>query len=281
MRVLITGASGQLGRDLIEILGGKHELFPFDLDLDITDYKQVMGKSAEVSPEMVINCAALTNVDGCEDMTDAAFRVNAIGCQNMALAARSASAPLVTVSTDFVFDGTKKTPYDEFDTPNPISVYGRSKYAGEKLVRDIWPEHYIVRTAWLFGNNGQNFAKTMLKLSNERDELSVVDDQIGSPTFSLDLARRISELMETGWFGTYHVTNSGSTSWNGFARAILSAAGHDPEKVKPMSSAELNRPAPRPSYSVLRNMICELRGLAPLPSYEDALREFFTRPMAD
>lgn len=281
MRVLITGASGQLGRDLIEILGGAHDLYPFDLDMDITDYVSVMRQVADISPETIINCAAMTNVDGCESCIKDAYRVNAIGAQNLALAARATGSSLVSVSTDFVFDGTKNTPYDEFDVPKPASVYGRSKYAGEQLVRMVCPEHYIIRTAWLFGNNGQNFVKTMLRLSGERDELTVVDDQLGSPTFSLDLARRISDLMGTGWYGTYHVTNSGSTSWNGFAKSILSAAGQNPDKVKPMSSAELNRPAPRPAYSVLRNLMCELRGLPPLPAYEDALREFFTRPMAD
>lgn len=155
MKILITGAAGQLGRDLVEVMGGAHELYPFDLDLDITDSAAVVKAASDIKPELIINGAAFTDVDGCETNVDAAYRVNAIGPQNMALAARAASAPLLTISTDFVFDGTKKDPYDEWDLPNPVSVYGRSKFAGEKSVRDVCPEHYIVRTAWLFGKNGQ------------------------------------------------------------------------------------------------------------------------------
>jgi dTDP-4-dehydrorhamnose reductase len=263
-----------LGRDLIAVLDG-HELYSFDLDWDITDAAAVAKDCAAIKPDLIINSAAYTDVDGCETNVDLAYRVNAIGPHNLALAARAGGIPLVSVSTDFVFDGTKTTPYDEFDTPRPMSVYGRSKLAGENLVREVCPEHYIIRTAWLYSRHGHNFVKTMLKLAGERDTLTVVDDQIGSPTFSLDLATRIAELISTGWYGTYHVTNSGQTSWYGFARAILEQAGLDPEKVKPMTSAELDRPAPRPAFSVLANYAADLRGLAPMRDWREALAAYF------
>lgn len=275
MKILITGSKGQLGHDLIRVMGTGHELFPFDLDLDITDFSAVNAKVRDIKPELIINSAAYTDVDGCETNADTAYRVNAIGPQNLAIVAKSAGASLITISTDFVFDGAKETPYDEFDRPNPMSAYGRSKLAGEVLVRTITPDHYIIRTAWLYGREGHNFVKTMLWLAGERDSLTVVDDQIGSPTFSYDLAGRISELMTTGWYGTYHVTNSGAASWFEFAKAILAGAGLNPGIVKPMKSKDLNRPAPRPAYSVLRNYLTELRGLTPLRSYEDALRDYF------
>lgn len=277
MKILITGAAGQLGSDLKDVLGGSHDLALFDLDLDVSDFAAVSKASANFKPEVIINSAAFTDVDGCETQSDLAYSVNAIGAQNLALAARAAGAVYMTVSTDFVFDGLKTTPYDEFDAPNPLSVYGRSKLAGETMVREVCPEHFIVRTAWLYGRNGNNFVKTMLRLADERDEITVVDDQLGSPTFSLDLARRMAELMDSGWYGTYHVTNSGQTTWNGFAKSILSLGGQNPDKIKPMKSADLNRPAPRPAYSVLRNYVSELRGLAPMRPYEDALREYFDK----
>lgn len=270
-----------MGYDLIDRLSPSHELATYDIDLDITDGQRIMQVIPAFKPDVVLHAAAYTDVDGCESDSDTAYLVNTIGAQNVAFACRLAGAAMVYISTDFVFDGTKGSPYDEFDVPNPISVYGRSKLAGETLVKEVLPEHYIVRTAWMFGNAGGNFVKTMIRLADEKDEVRVVDDQLGSPTFSLDLARRISELISTGWYGTYHVTNAGSASWNGFARKILEVSGRDPEKIKPMSSSELDRPARRPPYSVLRNMMCELRGLSPMPSYEDALREFFARPMSE
>jgi dTDP-4-dehydrorhamnose reductase len=274
MKVLITGSEGQLGRDLTAVLSG-HELYPFDMDLDITQADSVMARVADIKPDIILHCAAMTNVDGCEENPDMAYAVNAIGAGNVALAARKTGASMVYVSTDFVFDGTKKTPYNEFDAVNPLSVYGRSKLAGEMFVERFLPEAYIVRTAWLYGRIGHNFVKTMLRLAAEKDEIGVVNDQSGSPTFSLDLANRIAELMETGWYGTYHATNSGETTWYDFARAILKNGGFDPEKIKPISSAELNRPAPRPAYSVLDNSAARIRGLKPMRQWEDALADYF------
>ncbi|MFA5866599.1 MAG: dTDP-4-dehydrorhamnose reductase [Actinomycetota bacterium] len=275
MKILITGAEGQLGRDLVAALGGNHDLYPFDLDLDITDGAAVWHKTQDIKPEIIINCAAYTDVDGCETNVDAAYLANAVGPQNLALAAKDLSVPLVTISTDYVFDGTKATPYDEFDTMNPAGVYGRSKMAGEILTRNICPEHYIIRTAWLYGRTGKNFVKTILKLAEERDELTVVDDQIGSPTYSVDLAGRIIELMTTGWYGTYHVTNSGNASWYEFAKEILKAVGKEGVNVRPMKTKDLDRPAPRPANSVLDNRMTRLRGLADLRDYHQALAAYF------
>ncbi len=274
VRILITGAQGQLGQDFTRVLDA-HELYPFDLDLDVTDGAAVTAKVRDVKPEIILNCAAYTDVDGCESNVETAYKVNALGPQNLALAAKAQGAVLVTVSTDFIFDGTKKTPYDEFDSPNPISVYGRSKLAGEELARTILPELYVIRTAWLYGRTGHNFVKTVLRLADERDVLTIVDDQIGCPTYSYDLAERMNELMTTGWYGTYHVTNSGTASWYEFAKEILKAAGKEGVNVRPMKSKDLDRPAPRPAYSVLRNYLTELRGLPPLRSYQEALRDYF------
>jgi dTDP-4-dehydrorhamnose reductase len=262
-----------LGTDLVSVLSGNHKLFPFDMELDITDFGVLSGRVADIKPDIIVNAAAYADVDGCESNGDMAYAVNAIGPQNLALAARSCGATIVTVSTDFVFDGRKGSAYDEFDTPNPQSVYGRSKLAGERLVRAICPEHFIVRTAWLFGRSGNNFVKTMIRLADEKGKLKVVDDQTGSPTYSLDLARRIAQIMETGFYGTYHATNSGACTWYEFAKEIIKLSGRD-ATVKPIGSKMLDRPAARPEYSVLENKMAHLRGLPPMRGFRPALAEF-------
>lgn len=276
VKVLITGSEGQLGRDLVRVLSDEHELFPFDLDMDVTDFDGTMKTVTTISPDVVIHAAAYTDVDGCELDADLAYKVNALGTQNVALACQKCGAAALYVSTDFVFDGKKGEPYLEFDEPNPLSVYGRSKLAGERYVASLLDRYYITRTAWLFGKHGRNFVKTILKLAEEREELTVVGDQVGSPTYSLDLAKTIAELIKTGWYGLYHTTNSGSCSWFEFAKKILEYAGKRGVKVSPITSEELNRPAPRPAYSVLRNYCLELRGIQPLRHYEEALRDYFS-----
>lgn len=276
MKVVVTGAEGQLGRDLVDALSGTHEIYPFDLDLDVTDYQKVMSTIPGIKPDVTIHGAALTDVDGCELDSDRAFLVNAIGTANVALACREAGARMVYVSTDFVFDGKKTDPYTEFDETNPLSVYGKSKLAGENYVASLLHDYYIVRTAWLYGKNGKNFVETILRLAAEQPDLKVVDDQIGSPTYSHDLARKIAEVIETSWYGLYHVTNSGSCSWFEFAKAILEQAGQSKIPVKPIKSDELGRPAPRPRYSVLRNYVLELRGFSPMRDYRAALAHYFS-----
>lgn len=276
MKILITGAEGQLGRDLIKVLSGEHQLFPFDLDLDITDYSKVISTIPSIKPDLVIHAAAMTDVDGCELNPDQAFKVNALGTQNVALACSESNAKIVYLSTDFVFDGRKREPYTEFDTPNPLSIYGKSKLAGENYVTSLLPNHYITRTAWLYGKEGKNFVKSILRLAEEKGELRVVNDQVGSPTYSYDLAAMIAKIIETDFFGIYHVTNAGSVSWYEFAQKILEIAGKGGVKIIPITSDELNRPAPRPTYSVLRNYVLELRGIGKMRHFEEALKDYFS-----
>lgn len=274
MRVIITGAKGQLGNDLAKAFAGE-ELSLWDIqELDITDFAAVSREIGKVKPHLIINSAAYTNVDGCESEMETAFKINAVGTQNLAIAARANGSDIVYVSTDFVFDGDTSDPYTEFDDPNPLSVYGRSKLAGERYVTSLTNRHYIVRTAWLYGHGGNNFVKTIIKLARERDQLRIVNDQIGSPTYSLDLAYKIAEISRSGGYGIYHATNSGSCSWYDFTLEILRHDGSQ-TPVVPIASSELNRPAPRPAFSELRNLSLELRGLTPMRPWQEALADYF------
>jgi len=213
-------------------------------------------------------------VDGCELEPDNAYRVNALGSRNVAVAAAKIGAKLVYISTDYVFDGAARRPYTEFDDTNPISVYGKSKLAGERYVAGLSNKYFIVRTSWPYGEHGHNFVKTMLRLAKEKNELTVVDDQVGSPTYTKDLARFIADLVHTELYGTYHAANTGSCSWYRFARTIFEMAGLDHVKVRPISTSELNRPAPRPAYSVLDHYCIRLEGLPDLRPWEEALEEY-------
>jgi dTDP-4-dehydrorhamnose reductase len=270
-RYLITGAAGMLGRDLQAALDGRDVTALDRTELDITDQEAVLA--AVVGYDIIINAAAYTNVDAAETDEDAAYSINAIGPRNLALAAATTSARLVQISTDYVFDGSATAPYRE-DTPiNPISAYGRTKAAGEAFVQQEHPEgSYIVRTAWLYGEHGPNFPKTMLKLAAARDTLSVVDDQVGQPTWTADLAAHVVALLDSDApAGIYHGTNSGVTSWFGFAQAVFAFAGLDPARVTPTDSSQFVRPAPRPSYSVLGHDAWATAGLPPLRDWREAL----------
>ena len=278
MRILLTGSNGQLGTDFRRAAGAGHEIVAHDLDLDITDRAVVASLVAEVEPDLVVNAAAFTNVDGAEADELAAYRVNALGPQNLALACQAEDIPLLHVSTDFVFSGDASEPYTEFDRPDPRGVYGKSKYAGEQYVSGLLDCFYICRTSWLYGVGGGNFVKTMLKAGRERDEVRVVDDQEGSPTYSLDLARKILEIIETGAFGVYHLSNRGSITWNRFTRDIFEIAGID-TPVLPISTAELARPAPRPRYSTMRGLALEIAGIEPMRGYREALEDFILRDL--
>lgn len=280
MRILLTGSNGQLGTDLRLVAGPEHELIAHDLDLDITDRAAVMRRVAEVRPDIVVNAAAYTNVDGAEADEINAYRVNALGPQSIALACQAASVPMMHVSTDFVFSGEAGTPYTEFDMPDPRGVYGRSKYAGEQYVAGLLSRFYICRTSWLYGVGGPNFVKTMMKAGRERDEVKVVDDQEGSPTYSRDLARKLLEIMDTGAFGVYHVSNSGSITWNRFTKDIFEIAGIE-TPVLPITTAELARPAPRPRYSTMRGLALEIQGVAPMRPYREALEDFISRDLPE
>ena len=246
--ILVVGANGMLGRDLMALLGerGRGVDIP---DIDITSLESVLRVVSTFKPEVVINCAAYTDVDGCESNVETAMTVNGEGVGYLAMACRDCNAVLVQISTDYVFDGGKGTPYGVDDPPCPLSIYGESKLAGE-MNAAFCPDHLIVRTQWLYGIHGKNFVETMLRLGAEKDELAVVDDQIGSPTWTVDLARAIMALVDTGCRGTYHAANGEYCSWNEFAKTIFAESGLN-VTVKPQSTSELNRAARRPLYSTL------------------------------
>jgi dTDP-4-dehydrorhamnose reductase len=278
MRILITGAGGMLGLDLqAAARTAAHDTVALTrAELDVTDAAAVRAAVADARPDVVIGCAAWTNVDGAESDPQAAQAVNGAGAGHVAAAAAACGAWTIHVSTDYVFDGSKRTPYLESDPVAPLSEYGRSKLAGERAVAEQAPRaHTIVRTAWLFGAHGSCFPKTMLRLAAERDELAVVCDQIGSPTFTGHLAAALVGLAEQRerTLGLVHLAASGECSWCEFARAVL-AAGTDTagSRVRPITTADYPTPARRPAYSVLRSE----RGAPILPSWEDGVRSFMT-----
>jgi dTDP-4-dehydrorhamnose reductase len=246
--ILVIGANGMLGQDLMQLLPG--EVRGVDIgDIDITSIESVRRVLLTLKPAVIINAAAYTDVDGCESNRDVAMGVNGEGVGNLAAIAGEIGATLVQISTDYIFDGSKGSPYLEDDPARPLNVYGESKLAGEINAARL-ADHLIVRTQWLYGIHGKNFVETMLRLAGEKDEIAVVDDQIGSPTWTVDLGLAIRSLLEKGCRGTYHVANGGRCSWNEFARAIFAEAGLQ-MKVNPLSTIELGRPAHRPKYSTL------------------------------
>jgi dTDP-4-dehydrorhamnose reductase len=269
--ILVVGANGMLGHDLMKELPG--DLQGIDLpDIDITSFESVQEVIERLKPKVVINAAAYTDVDGCESNTELAMQVNGEGVAFLAMASRSIGAKLVQISTDYVFDGGKGSPYLEDDPTGPLSVYGESKLAGEMNAR-FNPDHLIVRTQWLYGLHGKNFVETMLRLAGEKDELAVVDDQTGSPTWTVDLARGIRALIEHDCTGIYHAANSGFCTWNDFAKAIFEQQGFA-VRVNSLTTDKLNRPARRPLYSTLdcRKLVAD-SGFTPQP-WRDALSEY-------
>ncbi|TQL48663.1 dTDP-4-dehydrorhamnose reductase [Homoserinimonas aerilata] len=275
MKILITGANGMLGHDLQAVLADTtHDVTALGRDaLDVTDLDAVRAASAD--HDVIVNAAAYTKVDDAESNEDAAHAVNATGAGNLATAAAENGARLVQVSTDYVFDGTATTPYAENTPLGPVSAYGRTKADGERLAQTANPDGtYIVRTAWLYGAHGPNFVKTMLRLAGSHDTVSVVTDQIGQPTWTLDLARQIVALIDSDApAGIYHGTNSGQASWYDFTREIFTLSGLDAERVAPTDSASFVRPAPRPAYSVLGHDAWAAAGLTPLRDWRPALAE--------
>ena len=274
-KVLVTGASGQLGQDVVITLAEAG----FDVqgfghaELDITNMNQVEHVLGEFRPDIVIHSAAYTKVDQAETDVEAAYAVNAIGTRNIAVVSEAIGAKLVYISTDYVFNGEEEQPYTEFDQPSPLGVYGKSKYAGEVFVRDFHSAFFILRTSWVFGAHGGNFVKTMLKLADTQPELKVVDDQRGCPTYTVDLAAFIRDVIQTSNYGTYHVSNSGNCSWYEFAKAIFEQSGKT-VKVVPVTTKEFPRPAPRPKNSVFDHMAIRLNGFEDLPDWRHALDRF-------
>ncbi|MCL4421977.1 MAG: dTDP-4-dehydrorhamnose reductase [Actinobacteria bacterium] len=273
MRVLVTGAAGQLGRDLVaeldrlrtvEVTGAGRK------DLDVSDRDMVMTAVNGLRPDVIVHAAAWTAVDGCETDPERAFKVNSLGTRNIAEAARFFGSHVCYVSTDYVFDGRAGRAYVEWDQPNPLSVYGRSKLGGEL---ELDPGSTVVRTSWVCGAHGSNIVRTVLELASRGQTLRFVDDQWGCPTFTPGLASKITLLALERRAGVYHVTHQGPTSWYGFVQAILEAAGQPVSLVQPIKTAELDppRPAPRPAYSVLDNAAMRLSGLELLPEWHEPL----------
>jgi dTDP-4-dehydrorhamnose reductase len=280
MKILLIGADGQLGTDLRQTLVS-HEVFPTTLlTLNITHLDQVRSVFQSIQPEIVINTAAFHTVDRCETEVMSALEVNGYGVRNLALAAREISATLVHFSTDYVFDGRAKTPYQETDQPNPISAYGISKLAGEKFLSYLWERSFLIRTCGLYGHagldgKGMNFVETMLKKAHAGDLLRVVDDQRLTPTSTRELARKVAELIKTEDFGLYHVTAQGDCTWYEFAREIFSIAGIEAD-LKPTTQQEFRAPALRPAYSVLENHRLRHLGRDDLKEWKVALREYLS-----
>lgn len=274
---LITGCNGQLGRALNELLADNKEIRIKNTDvdtLDICNLEAVRGMVADVKPDVIINCAAHTAVDRCETDRDNAYNINANGPKNLAIAAKENGASIVQVSTDYVFDGDSEKPYYEEDAVNPQSVYGATKLAGEQEVAKAAEQYYIVRTAWLYGE-GKNFVRTMLNLAKTNNRITVVNDQFGSPTTALELAKAILYILENGEYGIYHATCEGVTSWYEFACRIFKEAGVEVEVV-PVSSEEYKAEAKRPKYSVLENAHLKKINYT-MKNWEDALVEYLEK----
>jgi len=274
MKVLILGASGQLGSEFTNFLKDKVELYAFSHnDLDILDYQKLLKKFEEISPDVVINFSAYTKVDQAEKEENLAYLVNAVGAKNVSYASFKVNAKVVYFSTDYVFDDSKGAPYNEFDEPNPISVYGKSKLAGEIYTKEHNPNHLILRISWLYGINGSNFVKTIIRLAKEKGELRVVNDQFGSPTYTLDVVRQTWKLIQEDSVGLYHSSNLGQTTWFEFAKRIVEKLNLN-AKVIPIKTEEFLTLAERPNFSVLENYLLKLDNKNIMRSWEDAFEDF-------
>lgn len=279
-KIMITGCNGQLGRALNILYSGDnaYECVNTDVgELDITDIDTVNQFVGEVKPYAIINCAAHTNVNGCETDVDNAYRINAIGPRNLSIASAKYGAKLMHISTDYVFDGSATTPYTEFDTPNPKAVYGKTKLAGENFVKEFAKEYFIIRTAWLYGD-GKNFVRTMLGLAHNHDKVTVVGDQFGSPTSAKELAKAVAYLLPTDNYGLFHGTCEGITNWADFTKEIFRLAGKQ-TIVETVTTQQYDQSvkgvvAPRPAYSVLENYMFKLTTDYMFADWEKAIAEY-------
>ncbi|MEI6496059.1 MAG: dTDP-4-dehydrorhamnose reductase [Actinomycetota bacterium] len=281
MRVLVTGAGGQLGHDTVAACTAAGDtVYAFDHStLDVSDRDAVLGAITSLRPDAVIHCAAWTAVDACESDPAKAFTVNALAVRWVAEGCHRVGAHLVHISTDYVFDGTLQRPYHEWDTPNPQSVYGLFKLAGEREALALGPSAAVVRTSWVCGEHGNNMVKTVLRFAAERPTLSFVTDQVGHPTFTADLAPMLRRLAVDRRSGVHHLTNAGSVSWHEFVQEIVRLMGKDPAMVLPILTSDLDppRPAPRPANSVLDNAVARLGGLPPMRDFREPLAELVSR----
>ncbi|MFD1776548.1 dTDP-4-dehydrorhamnose reductase [Paenibacillus rhizophilus] len=280
-KILVTGAAGQLGRDVVLLLERRgYEVLACDRqEMDITDLDQCSKIIGEFGPEAVIHCAAHTAVDAAETDIDAAYLINAVGTRNVALASEKVGAKLVYISTDYVFDGQGSQPYHEYDNTDPKSIYGKSKRAGEIMVQTLSSKYFIVRTSWVYGKYGSNFVKTMLKLGQEKPMLQVVDDQKGSPTYTVDLANFLLELIGTEKYGVYHASNSEACTWYEFTQAIFAEAEEIlglkfTAKLEPCTTEQFLRPAPRPRNSVMEHLSIRTNGFQDIRPWREGLRSF-------
>jgi len=272
MKVAVTGVNGMLGHAIQKVFADM-QLIPFShASLDITELDHAVKTIRDIRPDVLINAAAFTDVDACETDPEKAFLVNGIGARNMAIACEEIRCPIIHISSDYVFDGTKESAYDEWDRTNPISRYGLSKLMAEQFVSSLTNRFYIVRTSWLYGSHGKNFVDTIIRLLAEKDSLQVVNDQFGSPTFTEDLAASIRQLIGKG-YGIYHATNSGVCTWHEFAVKIAALISID-KPIIPVSSEEFKRPAKRPTQSGLNNTMLRLEGISALRHWSEALKQY-------
>ena len=272
MRIAITGANGQLGHSLQQALGQQHEIIALDRAALDVEQPAAIGQLVATNAELVIHPAAYTNVDGCAREPERAYRANTLGTKHVALACRELGAPLVYISTNEVFDGTASRPYFEYDRANPINAYGWSKWGGEQVVRELLDQFYVARVAWLYGGE-RNFVRTVLRLANERPELAMVADEIGTPTYTPDVAAALGQLILTHAYGTYHIVNEGACSRYEFAAAVLRAAGKSDVSLKPIALPDFKRDSSVPPYTPLRNAAAAALGITLRP-WQAALAEF-------
>jgi len=272
MKIALTGAEGMLGHDIRKAFSDTEiTCFTYD-NLDISVLDSTVKRIRDVKPDFLIHSAAFTDVDRCESEPERAYLVNGMGTRNVTMACEEIKCPVMYISTDYVFDGSKKGPYDEWDCTNPINIYGVSKLMGERFVSTLTNRFQIVRTSWLYGSNGRNFVETIIKLLSERESIEVVDDQTGCPTYTYDVARKLREVVGKG-YGIYHITNTGNCSWYDFALAIALKMGLK-KQITPVSSERFRRPAKRPANSVLGNTILRLESIGEPRHWKDALGEY-------
>jgi len=281
MKILILGSEGQLGYEFKNYLEKIENVYSFShKEVDILDIKKLDNILKEIRPDIVINCVAYTKVDKCEDETDLAFLINSIGAKNISYLSYKYNSKIVYFSTDYIFDGEKKSPYNEFDKPNPLSIYGRSKLFGEKYTKEFNPNHLIIRISWLYGIKGDNFVKTIIKLSKINNILRIVNDQMGSPTYTLDVVKQTYELIKRDYIGLIHSANIGETSWFNFANLINKKLKLN-IKIIPIKTEEYNAKAKRPKYSVLENYILKIENLNIMRNWEVAFNEFIENYKGD
>lgn len=274
MKIFVNGSGGQLGREVVQRLQPEFDIHGFSRkEWDVTDSRQTRELIESDCPDVVVHCAAFTNVDLAEDDPVAAFRVNAYGARNVASVCGEHDVTMVYISSDYVFDGEQESGYDEWDRTAPFNVYGRSKDAGEQFVRLFCPQHFIIRTSWLYGIHGHNFVKTIISKAHTHKSIPVVNDQTGSPTFTGHLTEKIAELIHTRFYGTFHVANEGSCTWFQFARLIVEQMSLQTEVV-PINSQELARKAKRPRHSTLRSLSLPAQNMAILPHWTMGLKTF-------